>query len=261
MVAVDPRGDAAEQGPALSIISTPRTRRRNTSPMSRSRTCCPTNPASRCAIPRSTIIRADRRRRLPDEAGPAQLNGRRRLLRTSRRPAGIDPKGREPGKGADHAGILIRIEAGGGRVAFACLSGAALAQGRPDTLSMSCAQAQAIIERYGEAVLGTGPYLFERYVRSQAFCTWNEETRASWVATRDKRAMLHRLSLRAGRLRQLSAERRTAKSPGRARAFSIDERRDQRGAAGAAGAAGAPGAGAAPSRRRRSSSARFCSSA
>ena len=71
--------------------------------------------------------------------------------------------------------------------ASAALPQASLAQGRPDTLSMSCAQAQGIVQQFGAAVLGTGPNVFDRYVRSQAFCTWNEQTRPAWVATRDVR--------------------------------------------------------------------------
>ena len=83
--------------------------------------------------------------------------------------------------------LSLVLTLAGAAGACASLAGAAAAQGRPDTLAMACGQAQAIVQQYGEAVLGTGPYLFDRYVRSQAFCTWNEQTRASWVATRDSR--------------------------------------------------------------------------
>ncbi|MBX9757298.1 MAG: hypothetical protein K2Y29_00870 [Beijerinckiaceae bacterium] len=64
-------------------------------------------------------------------------------------------------------------------------SGAALAQNLPDTLAMTCAQAQSIVQRSGAVVLATGPNLYDRYVRDQSFCTWNERTRPSWTAARD----------------------------------------------------------------------------
>lgn len=65
------------------------------------------------------------------------------------------------------------------------VSGPALAQNLPDTLAMTCAQAQSIIERNGAAVLATGPQLYERYVLNRSFCTWNEVTRPAWTAARD----------------------------------------------------------------------------
>ncbi|MDB5650399.1 MAG: hypothetical protein JWL62_1919 [Hyphomicrobiales bacterium] len=49
-------------------------------------------------------------------------------------------------------------------------SASVLAQGRPDTLRMSCGTAAALVKRSGAIVLGTGPDIFDRYVSSHAYC-------------------------------------------------------------------------------------------
>lgn len=64
-------------------------------------------------------------------------------------------------------------------------SAGALAQGRPDTLRMSCATAGELVRRSGAIVLGTGPNLYDRYVSSHAFCQRDEETVPRWLATGD----------------------------------------------------------------------------
>lgn len=67
------------------------------------------------------------------------------------------------------------------------VAGEAAAQGRPDSLRMSCAGARGLIASRGAVVLGTGPNLYDRYVSSQAFCLPDEVTRPAWVATADNR--------------------------------------------------------------------------
>ena len=64
-------------------------------------------------------------------------------------------------------------------------AGAAQAQGRPDTLTMSCAQAQSIVARSGAVVLSTGPNLYERYVTARSYCNPDQQLQPSWTRTAD----------------------------------------------------------------------------
>ncbi|MFS8036998.1 hypothetical protein ACI7BZ_08535 [Xanthobacter sp. AM11] len=59
------------------------------------------------------------------------------------------------------------------------------AQARPDTLTMTCAQAAALVTSSGAIVLGTGPNIFDRYVREIRFCSGAEQLKPEWVKTRD----------------------------------------------------------------------------
>lgn len=61
----------------------------------------------------------------------------------------------------------------------------AMAQGRPDTLRMSCGTTAELVRRSGAIVLGTGPNLYDRYVSSHAYCERDEETVPRWLATGD----------------------------------------------------------------------------
>ena len=63
----------------------------------------------------------------------------------------------------------------------------AAAQGRPDSLSMSCDQARALLRSRGALVIGTGPHIYDRYVTDRRFCAVTEGTRPAWIATRDTR--------------------------------------------------------------------------
>jgi hypothetical protein len=70
----------------------------------------------------------------------------------------------------------------------ASLSGAvAQAQGRPDSLRMSCASARSLVSTRGAVVLGSGPNLYDRYVATRGFCQRDEITKPSWVPTADTR--------------------------------------------------------------------------
>jgi len=67
------------------------------------------------------------------------------------------------------------------------LPGLAMAQGRPDSLNMTCAQAAGMVSSRGAVVIGTGPNLYDRYVATRAFCSPTETTDPAWVATSDQR--------------------------------------------------------------------------
>lgn len=71
----------------------------------------------------------------------------------------------------------------------ACATGAAvseaMAQRRPSTLGMSCAQAQGLVRATGAIVLSTGPHTYDRFVANRRFCTPDEEEIPTWAPTRD----------------------------------------------------------------------------
>lgn len=70
-------------------------------------------------------------------------------------------------------------------LAFSAAAASAQAQQRPFTPNLSCAQAQRIVLSRGAAVLSTGTYTYDRYVRDRSFCEINEAIEPSWVPTRD----------------------------------------------------------------------------
>jgi hypothetical protein len=61
----------------------------------------------------------------------------------------------------------------------------ALAEGRPSTTAMTCAQARALVTRSGAIVLSTGPNLYDRYVASEIACPTGLYGRPAFVPTRD----------------------------------------------------------------------------
>jgi hypothetical protein len=63
----------------------------------------------------------------------------------------------------------------------------AAAEARPDTNRLTCAAAQALVQKHGAIVLGTGPALFDRYVSSAAPCTSGDVTEPAFVPTADNR--------------------------------------------------------------------------
>lgn len=67
---------------------------------------------------------------------------------------------------------------------LACGSGVQ-AQPRQSTLNLTCAQAQRTIFGRGAAVLSTGTYTFDRFVRDLSFCEVNEYLDPAFVPTRD----------------------------------------------------------------------------
>lgn len=62
-----------------------------------------------------------------------------------------------------------------------------LAQGRPDSLRMSCASARNLVSTRGAVVLGTGRDLYDRYVATQGFCQRDEIAKPAWTPTADTR--------------------------------------------------------------------------
>ena len=68
---------------------------------------------------------------------------------------------------------------------FILMADAALAQGRPNSLAMSCASVQALIQQRGGVVIGSGPNIFDRFVSSARYCMGGETYDYTWVRTRD----------------------------------------------------------------------------
>ena len=76
---------------------------------------------------------------------------------------------------------MVRLVAAFG---MAMLSTSALAQ-RVSTTTMTCGQARSYLAARGAAVLGTGGYTYDRFVRDRSFCAPTEVTQAAFVPTRD----------------------------------------------------------------------------
>jgi hypothetical protein len=87
---------------------------------------------------------------------------------------------RKPG-----SSTLLAASAVGAVFALAALPAASLAQGRPSTLDMTCGQARSFLAARGAAVLGTGGYTYDRFVRDRSFCEPTQVTRNAFVPTRD----------------------------------------------------------------------------
>lgn len=62
--------------------------------------------------------------------------------------------------------------------------GSAAAEGRPDTRTLTCQQAQSMVQANGAVVMTTGPHTFRRFVRSYAYCTRDESLRREPAPTR-----------------------------------------------------------------------------
>lgn len=73
-------------------------------------------------------------------------------------------------------------------ILIAFQSSAALAQGRPNSTAMTCAQAAGLVSARGAVVMSTGPMTYDRYVSNRGFCTQTETTVPDWVPTRDSNA-------------------------------------------------------------------------
>jgi hypothetical protein len=57
--------------------------------------------------------------------------------------------------------------------------------GRPNSTTMSCGQAQSMINQRGAVVMSTGRYTFDRYVANRSFCQHGEVTRRDYIPTKD----------------------------------------------------------------------------
>lgn len=65
--------------------------------------------------------------------------------------------------------------------------GSAAAQAATYTTEISCAQAQRLVDTQGAIVLHSSPYIYDRYVAHQGYCSnaGDETTRPAYVPTRD----------------------------------------------------------------------------
>lgn len=70
-------------------------------------------------------------------------------------------------------------------LAFFALSTGVQAQQRLSTLNLSCGQAQQVVQSRGAAVLSTGTYTYDRFVRDRTFCERNEFIDLAVVPSRD----------------------------------------------------------------------------
>lgn len=107
---------------------------------------------------------------LPDKAETSPINDDCQLDRLSLRP--IYTQG-------DHYEIQDIARLG----AFAV---ATTAHARPDTRSMSCAQAQDLVKRQSAIVLSTGQMTYSRFVAHRGHCFHAEITRPQFAPTRDQ---------------------------------------------------------------------------
>jgi len=67
----------------------------------------------------------------------------------------------------------------------ALLSTGAVAQPRPSTPHMLCAQAAGIVASRGAVVLGTGGFTYDRFVTDRHFCAITQTTEPAWVPALD----------------------------------------------------------------------------
>ena len=70
-------------------------------------------------------------------------------------------------------------------VLAAIVASTQLAEARPNTTTMSCAQAAATVARAGAIVLSTGKNTYDRFVATNAFCLPGETTEAGIAPTLD----------------------------------------------------------------------------
>jgi hypothetical protein len=68
-----------------------------------------------------------------------------------------------------------------------------LAEARPDSRSMSCAEIQAAIQSHHALVLTTGPNTYDRYVRQFGNeCDWPEVPMSAYIPARDGHCPVYR---------------------------------------------------------------------
>lgn len=65
-----------------------------------------------------------------------------------------------------------------------------LAQGLPSAADSTCAQIAGIVQSRGEAVIRTGPNLYDRYVAVPTYCDQKRIGLPTYVRTRDNPACL-----------------------------------------------------------------------
>ena len=73
------------------------------------------------------------------------------------------------------------------------LAATGLANARPDTRTMSCAQLRQLIQSHRAVVLTTGPNTYDRYVRQFGNeCDWPEVPMSAYVPTLDGHCPVYR---------------------------------------------------------------------
>jgi hypothetical protein len=72
-------------------------------------------------------------------------------------------------------------------LAAALILSATSAQAATYTTQMSCAKAKALVDTHGAIVLYSSPYIYDRYVAHQGYCSnaGDQTTRPAYVPTRD----------------------------------------------------------------------------
>jgi hypothetical protein len=70
-------------------------------------------------------------------------------------------------------------------LAVSLAASGAVAQPRPQSTRMSCAQAAGLVFARGAVVLGTGGHTYDRYVRDRGFCQITEVTKPGFAPTLD----------------------------------------------------------------------------
>ncbi|WP_137933944.1 hypothetical protein [Mesorhizobium comanense] len=75
----------------------------------------------------------------------------------------------------------------------AVLAATSVAEARPDSRAMSCAQVQATIQSHRAVVLTTGPNTYDRYVRQFGNeCDWPEVPMSAYIPSRDGKCPVYR---------------------------------------------------------------------
>ena len=75
-------------------------------------------------------------------------------------------------------------------ISFILTASSAFAQAGPNSLTMNCTHARAVVQQSGAVVMYTGPDIFDRYVSSGSYCAGNEWTEPAWVVTTDQKHCL-----------------------------------------------------------------------
>jgi hypothetical protein len=70
-------------------------------------------------------------------------------------------------------------------LATALLALPAVAQTRPDTRAMTCAEANRLVQQRGEVVMSTGRHTFRRFVAHGGYCDRWERVFPEYAPTRD----------------------------------------------------------------------------
>ena len=70
-------------------------------------------------------------------------------------------------------------------LAATLVSTSAIAQQRPSTVDMRCAQAAAIVAARGAVVLSTGGSTYDRFVSDSRYCGFTQTTVPAWVPAID----------------------------------------------------------------------------